>query len=33
MKCSYSGTGHVTSQIPKAGQRVEKGSTVSMTLK
>lgn len=33
LKCSYSGTGHVTSQIPKAGQRVEKGSTVSMTLK
>ena len=33
LKCVYSGTGHVVSQVPKAGDKVLKGSTVTITLK
>jgi Cell division protein FtsI/penicillin-binding protein 2 len=33
LKCSYSGTGHVSTQIPKAGERVSKGSTIAIALK
>ena len=33
LKCIYSGTGHVVSQVPKAGDKVAKGSTVTITLK
>ena len=33
LRCSYSGTGHVAAQVPKAGQKVSKGSTISITLK
>ncbi|MBO5634980.1 MAG: transpeptidase family protein [Bacteroidales bacterium] len=33
LKCNYSGTGHVTSQVPKAGQKVAPGSTVTIGLK
>ena len=33
LKCVYSGTGHVTSQVPKAGQKAAPGSTVTIGLK
>ena len=33
LKCSYSGTGHVTSQNPKAGTKVADGSTITFNLK
>jgi len=33
LKCSYSGTGHVSSQSPKAGTQASKGSTVTLTLR
>ena len=33
LRCSYSGTGHVTSQSPKAGTKVADGSTITFTLK
>ena len=33
LKCEYSGTGHVSAQVPKAGQRASQGSTVSITLR
>ena len=33
LKCVYSGTGHVSSQVPKAGQKVAPGSTVTIGLK
>lgn len=33
LKCSYSGTGHVTSQNPKAGKKVADGSTITFNLK
>ena len=33
MKCEYTGTGHVTSQSPKAGTAATKGGTVKITLK
>ncbi len=33
LRCSYSGTGHVTSQSPKAGQKAADGSTITITLK
>ena len=32
-RCSYSGTGHVTSQTPKAGAKAKKGETISIVLK
>ena len=32
-KCIYSGTGHVTSQVPKAGLKAVPGSTVTIGLK
>lgn len=32
-KCSYSGTGHVSSQNPKAGTKVADGSTITFNLK
>lgn len=33
LKCVYTGSGHVASQTPQAGQKVAKGSTVTITLK
>ena len=30
LECVYSGTGHVSSQVPKAGQKVAPGSTVTI---
>ena len=33
LKCVYSGVGHVSSQIPQAGQKAAQGSTVTITLK
>ena len=33
LKCSYSGTGHVSSQNPKAGTKVADGSTITFNLK
>jgi cell division protein FtsI (penicillin-binding protein 3) len=33
LRCIYSGTGHVSSQIPQAGQKAPKGSTVTISLK
>ena len=33
LKCNYSGTGHVVSQVPQAGQKAAKGSTVTISLK
>ena len=33
LKCIYSGTGHVTSQVPKAGQKVAPGTSVTIGLK
>ncbi len=33
LKCVYSGTGHVSAQVPKAGHKAAKGSTVTITLK
>ena len=33
LKCVYSGTGHVASQIPQAGQKAPKGTTVTISLK
>ena len=33
LKCAYSGTGHVSSQIPQAGKKAMQGSTVTITLK
>ncbi len=33
LECVYSGTGHVSSQVPKAGQKVAPGSTVTIGLK
>lgn len=33
LKCVYSGTGHVTTQVPKAGQKAAPGSTVTIGLK
>lgn len=33
LKCVYTGTGHVSSQVPKAGQKVAPGSTVTIGLK
>ena len=33
LRCVYTGTGHVSSQIPKAGQKVAPGSTVTIGLK
>lgn len=33
LRCSYSGTGHVSSQNPKAGQKAAEGSTITITLK
>lgn len=33
LKCSYSGTGHVSSQNPKAGTKVVDGSTITFNLK
>ena len=33
LRCSYSGTGHVSSQNPKAGSKVAAGSTITFTLK
>lgn len=33
LKCKYSGTGHVTSQVPKAGQKVAPGTSVTIGLK
>ena len=32
-KCNYSGTGHVVSQVPQAGQKAAKGSMVTIGLK
>lgn len=32
-RCVYSGTGHVTSQVPKAGQKAAPGTTVTIGLK
>ena len=33
LKCIYSGTGHVVSQVPQAGQKAANGTTVTITLK
>ena len=33
LKCIYSGTGHVTSQVPKAGHKVAPGTSVTIGLK
>lgn len=33
LRCEYSGTGHVKAQVPKAGTRASRGSTVSISLK
>ena len=33
LKCSYSGTGHVTSQSPKGGERTARGTTVNIVLR
>ena len=33
LRCSYSGTGHVSSQSPKAGTRVAEGATITFKLK
>lgn len=33
LKCSYSGTGHVSSQNPKSGTKVADGSTITFNLK
>lgn len=33
LKCVYSGTGHVSAQIPQAGQKAARGPTVTITLK
>ena len=33
LKCTYSGTGHVVSQIPQAGQKTAQGTTVTISLK
>lgn len=33
LKCSYSGTGHVTSQSPKGGERTASGTTVNIVLR
>ena len=32
LRCAYSGTGHVRAQNPKAGAKVAKGGTVTLTL-
>lgn len=32
-KCSYTGSGHVVSQSPAAGSKLEKGQTIKITLK
>ena len=33
LRCEYSGTGHVASQSPKAGEKMTKGATVTLVLK
>ena len=33
LKCNYSGTGHVTSQSPKGGERTARGTTVKIVLR
>ena len=33
LKCNYSGTGHVTSQSPKGGERTARGTTVNIVLR
>ena len=33
LKCNYSGTGHVVSQVPQAGQKAARGSMVTIGLK
>ena len=33
LRCKYSGTGHVSSQSPKAGAKAAEGSTITITLK
>lgn len=33
LKCNYSGTGHVTSQSPKGGERTASGTTVNIVLR
>lgn len=33
LKCVYNGTGHVTSQVPRAGQKAAPGTTVTIGLK
>ena len=33
LECVYTGTGHVTSQVPKAGQKAAPGTTVTIGLK
>lgn len=33
LRCRYSGTGHVSSQSPKGGQKVADGSTITFTLR
>ena len=33
LKCVYSGTGHVSSQVPQAGQKAPQGTTVTIALK
>lgn len=33
LRCKYSGTGHVSSQSPKAGTKTANGSTITFTLK
>ena len=33
LRCKYSGTGHVSSQSPKAGTKTANGSTIAITLK
>ena len=32
-RCSYTGSGHVSAQSPKAGTKAAKGTTVNLTLK
>ena len=32
-RCSYEGTGHVTSQTPPAGKALGKGETIKIVLK
>ena len=31
-RCKYTGTGHVTEQIPAAGEKLAKGETITITL-